>query len=182
MDWYREIKVPNFLHELHGEKTTPISLFMVYLGATIVALFVTLVMVGTGLETWRLLVLFIVFFDIGGGVVANFTHSTVQHYREGLKKRMMFLLMHFLHIALLLVILPSAVDFILFVGIYTITSAFILDGLRPGWEMKAAAALFVIPGLLASLLLPVPHVILYSFAPLFMVKLLLGFVGQREYD
>lgn len=180
MDWSKEIDLPHFLHDLHGERTTPASLLMVYLGASIVALFVALVASGIDLVIWKRLLLFVVFFDIGGGAVANFTRSTTRYYRGSGRKRTIFLLMHFLHPALLFLIFPTAAGFFLSVSVYTIVSAMVLEGLKPHTEILPAASLLMLPGLMISFLIPLPHEILYAFAPLFMLKLLIGFSGQRQ--
>ena len=77
--------------------------------------------------------------------------------------------------ALLIAALPGATAYLLFSGTWTIASGLALESV--GWRADAAARLVTI-GVAASFLLAVPHPAIFVFAPLFMMKIVMGFSGS----
>ena len=97
----REIKIPKVFQELHGEKPYLSTLILVYLAGIGAASIVIAIILPEGLPTWKIIFVFILYFDIGGGVVANLSTSTNQHYQGKTRLRVGLFLLHIIHPALL---------------------------------------------------------------------------------
>lgn len=66
----------------------------------------------------------------------------------------------------------------MFTGAYTLVSALVVNALGDTEFQQNLAALLAVIGIVGSLTFNLPQVILFSFAPLFMIKLVLGFAVQ----
>ena len=67
----------------------------------------------------------------------------------------------------------------MFVGIFTLASARLVNAFSDTEFQQNMAAFLVVVGIAVSLIFEVSPVIFYSFAPLFMIKLILGFAVRR---
>lgn len=132
-----------------------------------------------GFPTWKYVVVGILYLDIASGAVANLSTSTNQYYRGKTRLRIGFLLLHSLHPALFITVLPEAWPYYLFAGTFTLVSALVVNALGDAEFQQNLAALLVVTGIVVSLTFHLPQVVLFSFAPLFMIKLVLGFAVQR---
>jgi hypothetical protein len=176
---YKEIIIPKILHELHGEKTRISTLSMVYLAGLIAAGVVVYQVIPSALPIWKVILVGLLFLDIAGGVVANLSTSTNQYYQGKTGLRLGFTLLHILHPALFIVVLPEAWPYFMFVGIFTLASVRLVNAFNDIEFQQNLAALLVVVGIAVSFTFDVPLVIFYSFAPLFMIKLILGFAVRR---
>ncbi len=175
----KEIKIPIALHELHGEKTRLSTLITVYLAGLVVAGVVVAQILPAALPLWKVVLVGILYLDIAGGVVANLSTSTNQYYQGKPGLRLGFTLLHILHPALFIAVLPEAWPYFGFVGIFTLASVRLVEAAGNTEFQQNLAALLVVIGIVASLTFDLPLVIFYSFAPLFMIKLVLGFAVRR---
>jgi hypothetical protein len=175
----REINVPKALHELHGEKSRLSSILLVYLTAFVVAGIALSQMIPLGLPFWKLILAVVVFLDIGGGVTANLSSSTNQYYQKKAALRPIFLAMHIIHPLVLWLVFPQSAAFLAFVMIFTLGSAFAVNRIKDRELQQNCAAGLTAIGLCLALLFPLSFSFLYAFAPLFMVKLILGFSVKR---
>ena len=175
----KEINIPKFLHGLHGERTTILNLLCVYIAASLVGILIILNISGLDLPLWKTILIFALYFDIAGGVVANLSISTNQYYQRKSKGRILFIISHFVHPVLFIFLFPGNVDYYVFVGSYTIFAALIVNSLKTIENQQNLAYLFVTTGIVISLLFDLPLGTLYLFAPLFMIKLIFGFSVRR---
>jgi hypothetical protein len=176
----REVIIPKFLHELHGEKTRLSNLIIVYLSGVLAASVIFYTFFRSGTELWKVLLITLLYLDIAGGVVANFSSSTIRYYSDKGVLRVYFLLTHLLHPALFIVAFHANWLYFTFTGLYTIAVSLFVNSLKEGEMQKNLATLFVTSGILISFFFKVPNYILYSFAPLFMIKLILGFSIKKS--
>jgi hypothetical protein len=175
----KEIKIPKYLHELHGEKTKLSSLIMVYLCALLVGGLVLSQIIPLALPLWKTILAVIIFMDIGGGVVANLTSATNQYYQNHSNLRIPFLFLHIFHPLALLLIFPKNLLFLGLVLLFTLASSIGVNVLRNSELQQTLAALLVAVGVCLTFLAPVSPAFLFVFSPLFMVKLILGFSVRR---
>jgi hypothetical protein len=176
----KEIRIPKALRELHGERSTLACLAIVYATGLGVAGAIVLGALPFGLAPWRLLVLALVALDIGGGVAANLSSSTNRYYAERPRLRRAFILLHVLQPAILAAVLPEAWPYFASAGAFTLLSCLMLGRIKDRELQQGLAALLVALGLAASLLLFDLRIqVLHAFAPLYMMKLILGFSVQR---
>ena len=88
----QSIKIPKYLQELHGKRSSLISLVLVYTNALLFALFFLYKIQPLDLAVWKNILLLILVADIAGGAVANFTTSTRKYYKDNKNLQFPFLL------------------------------------------------------------------------------------------
>jgi hypothetical protein len=176
---HQEIRVPKFLHELHGERTRLSTLILVYATGVLAAGLVVSQLLPLDLPAWKRALVGLLYLDLAGGVVANLSSSTNQYYQSKVSRRLVFLSLHILQPALLAMLFPEGIPYFGFAAAFTLVAAFVMNlVLDMEAQQNLAAALLVI-GVVVSLSYDLPARALYSFAPLYMAKLLLGFSVQR---
>lgn len=176
---HKEISIPKTLHELHGEKSRISTLITVYLAGLVAAGVAVFQSLPVGFPAWKVVLVGILYLDIAGGVVANLSTSTNQYYQGKPGLRLVFALLHILHPVLFSVVLPEAWPYFAFVGIFTLVSVQLVEAARDTEFQQNLAALLVVVGTIVSVTFDLPQAIFYSFAPLFMIKLILGFAVRR---
>jgi hypothetical protein len=175
----KKIKVPKYLYELHGEFPDLFTLTGTYLACVISG---TLVIISTyklGLPVWKSILLFVLYADIAGGVISNFSSSTKDYYRSNKRLTIPFILMHLIHPALFILLFPDFANYFIYVGLFTMLACLILTRIGK-IEIQLTTALFLfLTGTLFSFFFKIPVNFLFSFAPLFMTKLIIGFSLER---
>ncbi len=174
-----EIKIPKALQELHGERARISTLILTYLSAFLCAGLAAWQLLQANIPLWRAALGALIFLDIGGGVVANLSNATNQYYQQHSKMRLPFLALHIIHPAVMAALFPSALPYFICVMIFTLAAAFGVNAVRDSELQQNLAALLVSAGCGLAFLFQVPVNVLYLFAPLFMVKLILGFAVRR---
>jgi hypothetical protein len=171
----RKVKIPRYLLELHGESPDIFTLAATYVASVISGILVVVFTKNLGLPVWKSILLFLLYADIAGGVISNFSSSTKDYYRTNKRLRLPFILTHLIHPALFILLFPGFTEYFIYVGIFTIIACLILARIEQ-IEIQLTTALFLLlSGVLFSFCFEVPVNFLYSFAPLFMVKLIVGF-------
>jgi hypothetical protein len=175
----REIKVPKVFHELHGENTRLSNIIIVYLAGILTASLIFYSLHAYNLPTWKLALISLLYFDMAGGVVANLSTSTNQYYQKNRNLRIVFLLLHIAHPALFILVFSDYYQYFAFVGAFTLLVGLFLNSFKDIERQQNFAAFFVVIGITISFYFKVPINILYTFAPIYMTKLLLGFSVKR---
>ena len=136
-----------------------------------------------GLPVWKSILLFILYADIAGGVISNFSSSTKDYYRTNKSLRLTFILMHLIHPALFILVFPDFAGYFIYVGLYTILACLILARINQIEIQLTTALLLLLLGTSFSFCFKIPVNFLFSFAPLFMSKLIIGFsVGKQNFE
>jgi hypothetical protein len=175
----RKINVPKYLFELHGKSPDILTLTVTYLAGVISGTLVLILTCNISLPVWKSVLLFILYADIAGGVISNFSSSTKDYYRSNKKLQLPFILMHLIHPVLLILIFPDFAGYFIYTGLYTIFSCLIITRINKS-EMQLTAALFLLlTGISLSFCFRTPVNFLFSFAPLFMIKLIIGFSADK---
>lgn len=175
----REINVPKALQELHGEKSMLSTIIMVYFAGIIAASVFIFALLPLKLPVWKYILIAVLMIDIAGGVVANLSTPTNQYYQKNRKLRIVFLSLHFIQPLVFFIIFPDFLAFFVFLFIYTIACAIIVNAFKNKELQQNIAAIFVVAGVVLTFLFKIEPIILYSVAPLFMTKLILGFSVKR---
>ncbi len=177
----RQITVPRFLRELHGERTTLFDLLLVYATA---AAFGTIAVVFArsrvaDLPWWRALLLFVIAADTSGGVVAGFSASTNRYYaaRPGLRWFVIF--GNVISPAVLYAVFGGRLDWWIFVFVYTAAAACVVNVLSERGTQEVTAGALLALGVVITLPLGLSMPFLAWFAPLYMVKLITAFAVRR---
>jgi hypothetical protein len=176
----KQVKIPKFLHELHGETAPVYNLVCVYLTGLVIAILFSLKLIELKTPAWKIILSAFLWFDIAGGVVANLSTPTNQYYKGKTKSRFVFLAIHFFQPGIFAVLFFDNIIFFVFVYIFTMASCMIVNVLRNCELQQVIAGGLTTLGITLSLILfhlTIP--VLYLLAPLFMIKLILGFSVQR---
>ncbi|HVN58939.1 MAG TPA: hypothetical protein VMT63_11615 [Bacteroidales bacterium] len=171
----KKIRISKYLHELHGEYSDIFTLAGTYFaGITggIIAVFFTSRLY---LPFWKTILLSVLFADIAGGVVANFSSSTREYYQANSKLRLPFILIHIIHPVLLIMLFPGFAEYFIYAGLFTIVGCLIVIRISIHEIQQTTALLMFLIGTLLSFCFKTPAIFIYSIAPLFMAKLILGF-------
>lgn len=177
----KEIKIPVFLQELHGEKTTVSALWATYLSSVITTVTLYFLLVGPGFEVWQKVLFCILTADISAGVIANFTSPVKDYYAKRPKLKPLFLLLHVVHPLLLTLIFPGNFSFFIYPAVFTLMGSFILLAIKNADNQKYVASFLMVLGLLLIFILPTEDKNLEIIPVLYMIKLILGFsVSKTE--
>ncbi|WP_018932402.1 hypothetical protein [Gracilibacillus lacisalsi] len=125
------IKIPSFFHEILGEFQTKSSLLVIACFVLISGCTLCLLTFDEwrGLSLLKQIVMWFLFLDISGGVVANLTKGTDIFYEQHPRMRWIFIAIHIQPI-----ILSWAMEISIYYGIivcvYTLISAIVLNWMR----------------------------------------------------
>jgi hypothetical protein len=171
------IQIPKFLHELFGTQQNRSELVLILL-FTITS---TLLSAWFSAPYWltlkwvQSLVLWLLFLDISGGVVANLSEGTNNYYNARPKARWLFIAIH-IQPLLLAFVLESPIYVALAVWLYTLISASIINHLRAMVYHRLLAstllATAIIVYMLSGVSLPIPITLIYI---LYMMKVIYSF-------
>jgi hypothetical protein len=171
------IQIPKFLHELFGTQQNLYELVLIILFTIISTLGVALYTSSYWLTlTWvQSLVLWLLFLDIAGGVVANLSEGTNNYYNTRPKARWIFIAIH-IQPLILAVVLDSPISIALMVWLYTLLSASLINSLRDKVYHRLLAGVLTAIALIGFVLsegsLPTPITLFYL---LYMVKVIYSF-------
>jgi hypothetical protein len=143
---------PSLVAEMHGERSRVSTLVLVYLSGIFCAALMTGLLFAGGATVWQMAVSALVFLDVGGGVVANFSTSTRQYYQDHAKLRVPFITVHALQPALLAAVFPLSLFYFLFVMAFTLGVAFTVNAVQEGELRQTLAALLTAVGISLSFL------------------------------
>ncbi len=174
-----DIRIPKFLHELHGE-TAPLSqILLVYASALAGTVLFFIALYPYPLPLWKSALLAVLLVDIIGGVTANLSSSTNQYYQRANGRRIGFLLLHVLQPALFTLLFPEQWAYFAYVGVFALAAAFLVNSVNdPELQQNLGAALLVC-GICAGTIFAPEPIALHALAPLFLTKLILGFAVRR---
>jgi len=175
----KEIQIPKFLHELHGEKARLSNILLVYSVGIVSALIFTIVLLPLNLSLWKYILLSFLVIDICSGVVANLSTPTNQYYQKNSRLRVIFLSLHIIQPLLFYIILPNLLFLFLFIFLYTFTTSLIVNRIKEKEYQQNIASAFVVLGTVLSFIFENDILIINAIAPLFMTKLILGFAVRR---
>jgi hypothetical protein len=175
----RKVFVPAYLHELHGENPDLLTLIATYMTGLIAGFLIIFNIGCASMPVWKTILLFILYIDIAGGIVSNFSTSTRLYYQKMEKLRILFIFLHLIHPGLFILLFPDSYSYFGFAGFYTIIACLILHKIRNIENQQTCASLMLVAGILISFFFDLPFIILYTFAPLYMIKLIIGFSVRR---
>ncbi|WP_211245452.1 hypothetical protein [Sphingobacterium alkalisoli] len=170
------VNVPKSLWKLHGKQAYKSDLILTYLLAIIVMFFNMLN--AKDLALWEIIVIAVLSVDIGGGVVSNFTKSTISYYKEAGLSPHFFVWFHTLQTLALMFVynqfyIPAAV--IMAVGMTGASIAVVFR--KTVFQLQISVFFFALVILLASFYpeMPIP---LKTLLLLMSFKLMVGFAGH----
>jgi hypothetical protein len=180
----KTIKIPAFLHELHGEVSSRRDIAITHLAAWGLTGLTAWLSVNAGYPLWITILLAVLMVDIAGGVVSNFTKGTNNFYAAHPRKRIIFLLLHVIQPGLLAIMFPEYAFMILGVMAYTLPISFWIDDMKNPETRRTIGPFFAILGITGVLMLPISFAGLQLILMLYIIKLVLAFsvdwYGNKE--
>ncbi len=180
----KEIKIPKFLHELHGSSSTLFDIIITYAGGVLAIISVYLLYLKSyfSIQLWELILLLLISGDIGAGVVANFTRGTNSYYsgEDKRKLRFCFIILHILHPIIFLYVLNLFSYKSIALVVFVIICTFFIDYIKVKEKQRIIAVFCLVIGFGILLNIGIASELLLWFFTLYMIKLFIGF-GVRRY-
>ncbi len=171
------ISIPKFFHELFGTHQQKPELILILLFTVLATLSTAWITAPYWVELkwYQNLVLWLLFLDIAGGVVANLSTGTNNHYNEHPKARWIFIAVH-IQPLIIAAVLQSPLLIAIIIWLYTLLSACLINSLREKiYHRLLAGALYataLIVFVLSDLSLPLLIALIYL---LYMMKVIYSF-------
>ena len=170
-----KINVHRFFRELFGRETTSFDLLAIFIGSISLAGLTLFFKWNADFSVIKKTLLTILAFDIGGGVVANFTSGTTNYYAESSRKRYLFVLFHLAQPSLLIWIFPSELVAILAMSLFTLACSIIVLRLNSPKNQRIVAVTLLILSLILATLLNYTDPLAQLIMQFFSIKLILAF-------
>lgn len=172
----KEINIPPAFWKLHGKKAKAIDLILTYLLAVLVMLYN--LVEAESFPVWKFILIAILSLDICGGVVSNFTDSTIAYYRNEGSSPHAFIWFHLLQSALLVCMFWEFRLEVIVVSIFAMLCSSVTIGLHSSHIQKQASVFFfALLFLLMQVFAKIPTT-LYVLLGLLTFKMLLGFAAH----
>jgi len=178
----REVRVPRFLWDLHGQRASVGELGGVYAGGVVLAALSMGVGASqlAGLAVWRVALVALVALDICGGVLANLAPGTRSYWgAQGRGMRAAFLALHVVHPALLGVALGGGWPALGALFGWMLAASAVVASVPPPRRRITAMAL-ALGGALVLRGVFAPGALVETLGTLYLVKLVYGFGGTER--
>lgn len=148
------LSIPKWLHSLHGEHSTAADIAYTHVTGWGITALLFWLGIAAGYPLWFNLVLAVLAIDIAGGVISNVTRGTNDYYNARPRKRIVFLQLHIIQPAVLMLLFPSDILLISITSAATLATAFAINASGARNSMKAPA--IALTTLAATLLVLIP--------------------------
>lgn len=176
-----EVRVPGFLRPIHGETPRLLDVLLVYAVGIVFGVLALVFAYSrvAALPAWKAVILFVLAADVSGGTVAGLSSSTGAWYagHPGMKRAFPFL--QVFAPALLCLLFDGRVAYWAFVYGFTAAAASLVTLIRDQSRQETAAAALVVVGTVILLPIGLATPFLAWFAPIYLLKVVLGFAVQR---
>ncbi len=176
----KKIKVPSFLHELHGENPTVFDLILTYSIAILVTSFIYFLSFNTDLTLLKIVVLLILSLDLAGGVVSNFSKSTTDYYKANKNLRYVFIPLHIIQPSILIWIFPQYWIPILIISIYVLLSMIFVNKISSYEKQRTIAPFLFSIALMLIVVFSINSIIVNLMLLLYAIKLIMAFAVRWE--
>lgn len=173
-----QINIPQVLWKLHGRRTYLLDLILTYIFA--LALTVLSLNYFPDLTLWKKVIIIILSFDIGGGVISNFTKGTIKYYGTSKLSPHIFIWFHLLQSLAFILVYDHFTPEIIIISLGTMLFSSLTIKVITG-PYKRQVNVFVYASMLAAITLLTNLPSLLNLLLLLMAfKLLVGFSGNYK--
>lgn len=170
------MEIPRPLRFIHGERAPLFDIILVYAAGVVLAVLACFYASArmSALSTGKTILLALVAFEAGAGVVAFFTPGTSEYYGRHTALRWVVLVAQIVQPGLLVLLFGGRLAYWAFLYVYTVAAS-VLTGIRgEGARREVVAAALVAVGVVALLPIGASLPGLAWFAPVYMLKVILG--------
>ena len=175
------VAVPKVLQELHGETANLINIVLVYVIGIISAVLSLFELFPKNIESWKLILTFILFIDITGGVISNMTFATNEYYHKRPKLKKYFIVAHVIQPLLFSIMYFEYWSYMLFIYLFTMIACFTLFKIKSSDIQRTISSSFLIIGIVVtSYFFKFNLLSIMVIGVLYMLKLILGFSVKKD--
>ena len=124
------ITIPRMLHEVHGERASLLDVILPHSLSILASCYFLTIPPGMGFGLVKSVLLFILTYDLIGGVIANFSEGTSRFYAESTIRRFKFIALHILQPTIMWYLFRDHQIVILIISVYVVGSALIVNQIR----------------------------------------------------
>ncbi|MEM6830307.1 MAG: hypothetical protein AAF551_07305 [Bacteroidota bacterium] len=147
------IKIPKVLHEVHGERAALLDVVLPH-GLSIMASFYLLTSSpGIDFGVTKSILLFVLTYDLIGGVIANFSEGTSRFYAESASRRLKFIALHVLQPTIMWYLFKDHQLVILIISAYVVGSAIFVNQIRSFRNQLMVSGTVVLAGIFIFMLI-----------------------------
>ncbi|WKN43041.1 hypothetical protein [Tunicatimonas pelagia] len=171
----KKVRIPAYLHELHGSQASITDLVITYMAAVISAIVILYLAASVPLPNYKFILLGLLALDLAGGVVSNFTESTNSFYTNHPTRRYLFIALHIVQPLLLIWIFPVDATVIGSISLYTLIAVLLINRLEDHHKQRGYAAFLMAIGVSFSFLVSISQAVVHLMLVLFIIKLVVAF-------
>jgi hypothetical protein len=174
------MEIPRPLRLIHGDHASLFDILLVYIAGAVFAVLAFLYASDRlpALTAGRAILLFVIAFETGAGVVATLSSGTSAYYSRHPALRWVIIGAQVVQPALLALLFDGRLAYWAFLYVYTVAAATLTGILGDGGRRQVAGAALVVVGIVALLPVGASHPGLAWFAPVYMLKVILGLAAR----
>jgi hypothetical protein len=176
----RELRIPRSLHELLGERQTPLALTAIALAGVLAPALLVLAQweTVTAVAPWRSVLALLLVLDVAAGAVANLTPSVGEHYAADARRRIVFIVVH-VHLPVIALLLSLPIVPALVVWAATIAAALVVNALAGRPDQRVIGGLLLAVIVFGAPLIPGIDVVTIAVGALFAFKVAYSFAVRH---
>ncbi|MEO1053613.1 MAG: hypothetical protein AAFX87_23460 [Bacteroidota bacterium] len=147
------IKIPKALREVHGERAAILDVILPHSLSIISSIYLLTIAPGIDFGLTKSILLFILTYDLIGGVIANFSEGTSRFYAESTGRRFKFIALHVLQPAIMWYLFQDHQTVILTISAYVVGSAIIVNQIGSLRNQLVVSGAMVVAGIFICQLL-----------------------------
>ncbi|MEL6190869.1 MAG: hypothetical protein AAFR66_02425 [Bacteroidota bacterium] len=163
------INVPRPLHEVHGERASLVDVILPHSLSILASIYFLMIPPGADFGLLKSVLLFVLTYDLIGGVIANFSEGTSRFYAESKSRRFKFIALHILQPTAMWYLFQDHQTVVLITSIYVVGAAIVVNQLKGLRRQLVVSGTLVIIGIFLFQLFN-------ENAPLTLQFLLLAFI------
>ena len=142
----KTIKIPKILHEVHGERAVTMDIILPHSISTLASFYFLSISPGIDFSVVKTILLFILTYDLVGGVIANFSEGTSRFYAASRMRRFKFIALHVLQPTIMWYLFQEHQFVTLTVSAYVVVSAVIVNQLKILRDQLIVSGTLVVAG------------------------------------
>ena len=140
------IQIPKALHEVHGERAAILDVILPHSLSILSSIYLLTIPPGADFGLVKSILLFILTYDLIGGVIANFSEGTSRFYAESTSRRFKFIALHVLQPTIMWYLFKDHQSVILIISAYVVGSAIIVNQIRTLRNQLIVSGTLVVAG------------------------------------
>ncbi len=141
------IEIPKMLHEVHGEQASRLDVLIPHGIALLASIYLLMIPPGMGFGLTKSVLLFILTYDLIGGVIANFTVGTSSFYAASASRRYKFIALHILQPTLMWYLFKGESALTIGLSTYIVVSALVVNLVKQTQHQLIVSGVLVVIGL-----------------------------------